>query len=75
MEQAKQFKLLFKRLWDFLNLGLTPSYKITNRIFIAFDFKIGHGYLWRDYGHKDNLSNDDGWYYRFLPAFRIGYQF
>lgn len=68
------------RYGPFIVLGLIPSYRISERIKLNMEFKLGYGYLW-GYNNKhyyqgksyDNLTV--GTFAIGLPAIRINYYF
>ncbi|TAH41180.1 MAG: hypothetical protein EYC69_09405 [Bacteroidetes bacterium] len=67
------------RFGYFICFGLIPQVRLTNRIVLVYEFKFGHGYLWAK-NDKYSFNNEviyteRGWYFRYLPAFRLKYSF
>ncbi|MFZ7116806.1 MAG: hypothetical protein ACO1G9_15605 [Bacteroidota bacterium] len=68
------------RYGPFIVLGLTPTYRISPRIKLNLEFKLGPGYLW---GYNNKYSFQDktfdeysvGWFLTALPAVRVNYYF
>ena len=71
--------LYVNRYGYFACLGLSPSYRISSRLKIAFDLKVGHGYLW---GKNNEISVNNqvhegniGWMYVNYTSLRLNYYF
>jgi hypothetical protein len=63
----------------FLCIDLSPSLRIYKRFSLAFQFKLGYGYLWatndREVFQNLVFYTDRGWYVRWLPSFNLYYKF
>ncbi len=64
----------------FFVVGFIPTYRISPRIKLGLDFKMGHGYL-LDYNNQYYFQgklhdySEAGWSYTILPAVRVNYYF
>ncbi|HNQ13423.1 MAG TPA: hypothetical protein PKM16_09480 [Bacteroidia bacterium] len=63
----------------FICFGLIPQVRLTDRIVLVYEIKLGHGFLWANNDryrvNNDVIYTERGWYFRYLPAFRLKYSF
>ena len=73
------YHLPVSRYGSFFCVGFVPSYRISTRLLLAFELKFGYGYQWVENDEVHFIRyfhlNEYGWYYRFLPSFKVFYSF